>query len=105
MGMIEMKDAIEPVNGKYVSRWQRYETIPCKHCQSVIAILVQGCSRDYQSQFTCVRCHGSICKHCAKIMHANRGVCPGPFVAKIEAAFKHSDGNWLRRSFIHKYRT
>ena len=104
--MLELTCAVHPVTGKFINERTRLETTHCEHCCCVIAIHVEGCSRDYQSKFTCGRCHGMICKLCAKAMHDNRGICPGPFVAAVEEAVKRNNGHLLSRgAFRYRYRT
>lgn len=103
MGLLELTNAVIPVTGEFVKRFTRYETVSCIHCQNVIAIVVAGCTREYQSKYTCTRCHGSVCTKCAKWMRDRGGQCPGPFIAKIEAAMRAGDGNLLR-THVHRYR-
>ena len=103
MGLLQLENAVMPVDGRFVTRFMEYETVGCKHCRAVIAVLVKGCSRDYQSKYTCPRCCRSVCLKCAEWMRNNGGQCPGPFEARIEAAIKAGNGNLLR-THIYRYR-
>jgi hypothetical protein len=104
MGLLELTNAVHPVTGVFLKRFSKVETTNCEHCQSIIAIHHEGCSRDYQSKYTCARCCSSICTPCAKWMKEHGGQCPGPFRAKLEEALKHEDGSLLL-THIHKYRS
>lgn len=103
MGLIELTNAIVPVTGEFTKKMLRMECVSCEHCQSVIAIFVQGCSRTYQSDRKCPRCDAIICKRCAVWMHEHQGQCPGPFKAKVEEALKQGNGHLLL-THIHRYR-
>lgn len=101
MGMLELENAVVPVTGKFITKRQRFETVSCVHCQAVIAVVHEGCSRTYQSDRRCNRCDGCICKWCEKQMHELKGECPGPVMAKIEYALK--TGLWDNHH-VHRYR-
>ena len=87
MGMLELENAILPVDGRFVTKKMRFETVACGHCGGVIAVLLEGCSRTYQSKHTCGRCNNSVCRYCAEQMHRNQGAC-NPLMAKIEFCLK-----------------
>lgn len=82
------------------------ETVSCAHCQGVIAILAHHrqhfvlssidvaravpkasqAGDDYVGKHRCTRCHANVCRVCAMNMKQAGGVCPGPFMARLEKA-------------------
>lgn len=62
-----------------------YDCVSCPHCQSLIAITIQGVGKTYESPYRCRRCHKPICKFCGE---KREGQCT-PFGAVIERTLKH----------------
>lgn len=67
---------------------QEFDTVPCKHCQAVIRVVIKGVKKAYETKSRCSRCHGPICNACASHMELNGGECNAPFLAKVEQALK-----------------
>lgn len=75
-----------------------YDCVSCPHCQAVIAILLKGKTKDYESPYRCNRCKSPICKFCGE--HRS-GQCT-PFKAIIDRALsKQKNLEW----FDYHYRT
>lgn len=106
MGLLEITGAVVPIalpqGPVFAKRWMKLETVSCKHCQKILAVYNTGCSRYYQSDRTCQRCDGFICKGCAEGMAKNGGECPGPFIAKVEEAIR--TGQSLTAARIREFR-
>lgn len=77
---------------------KEYSCVVCKHCGGVIAILLKGCSKHYNTKFSCPRCRGPICRRCGGIFERT-GLC-NPIKARIEHAIKF--GGWDEH-FQHQY--
>lgn len=65
-----------------------FDTVSCRHCQSVIKVVIRGVERAYDTKYRCDRCRGPICKYCAEVLE---GKC-SPIMAKVEEALK--TGRW-----------
>ena len=84
MGELFIAEPVCDITGKFVSGEFTLETVSCQHCQAVIQIRIQGLNRNYSSEHTCSKCHGPICRYCAKL--ADKNGCD-PFKAKLDRWF------------------
>jgi hypothetical protein len=84
--MIDHRGTMAPDGTK--GRLQEFDTLACKHCQAVVAVLDKNHPnvRSYTPKFKCTRCNGPVCRACAAL-----GVC-NPIQARIEHAVK--TGRW-----------
>lgn len=80
--MLELTNAVNPVDGREVIVCTRFETCNCSHCQRIIVRSTVGLSTNYDSEFSCRIC-GPICVRCARIMHANGNRC-SDFKARVD---------------------
>ena len=99
MGQLYIADGICPVTDQ-MKKSETYETKSCVHCQAVIVVLKRGCSTEWTAKAACTRCHGPLCKFCAKKLVENKGECDGGIQSKIDNAVK--TGRW-NNNHRHRY--
>src|SRR5262252_6172316 len=69
---------------------EEWDTIGCVHCNAVIKIIISGCTRNYDTRFSCLRCRKPICRLCAEAMAVTHQ-CPGPVRVQVERALVERD--------------
>ena len=77
------------------------DIVGCKHCGSVIKVVLKGVNASLETNYRCVYCDGPICRYCAENLQGSKGKC---FPIMAQAEFKQKHGVWPHEMGVLDFR-